>query len=132
MLTFLLAMTGIMETAYGVAIKAKSLNASPAMNVDFPDPSILNAGGTWYAYATSGNGAFVQVATSNDFGNWQLRGGWDALASLPGWVDLGDPSVWAPNVVQIVSGSQAIGAVCNLYARTVRQSVYFILLSKIS
>lgn len=77
--------------------------ARPSVQGDFPDPSIIHAGGLWWAFATNAGGSHVQVATSNDFNNWIYKGGYDALPRLPAWVSRDRPDVWAPNVVQIVS-----------------------------
>jgi beta-xylosidase len=70
-----------------------------AIEKDFPDPSVMQAGdGTYYAYATAGNGVQIQVATSSDGISWSLQEGHDALQSGSiAWAPE-DPSVWAPDV----------------------------------
>lgn len=70
-----------------------------AIEKDFPDPSVMQAAdGTYYAYATAGNGVQIQVATSSDGISWELQEGYDALqAGSVAWAPE-DPSVWAPDV----------------------------------
>jgi beta-xylosidase len=82
----------------------------PALAEDFPDPSIVQAGDIWYAFATQGNGVHVQVATSTDFDNWSRLKGQDALPNLPSWVDSKDPSIWAPNIIKNVRLSLGVYA----------------------
>ena len=78
--------------------------AGPKMNgANFPDPSIINVNNTFYAFATNSGGVHIQVATSADFNTWTLKAGYDALPSLPSWIDQSDPNTWAPDVNQLVS-----------------------------
>jgi beta-xylosidase len=72
---------------------------NPVLHSDFADPDVLKAGDTYYAYATSANGRNVQVAKSPDLINWEILT--DAMPALAPWVDLGNPRVWAPDVIQI-------------------------------
>jgi beta-xylosidase len=76
----------------------------PVIKTDFPDPSIIQVGGTWYAFGTQSiydyTNIKTQLATSDDFDNWTLRENYDALRTLPSWVDKGDPRIWAPDVFQ--------------------------------
>jgi beta-xylosidase len=72
---------------------------NPVINVNFPDPFILRVDGTYYAYATNSSGRNVQTASSTDLVNWEI--GRDALPSLPRWVNLNGPDVWAPEVIQV-------------------------------
>jgi hypothetical protein len=70
---------------------------------DFPDPSVIYAEQSWWAYSTSGGGKNVPVAKSADFnGGWSLLNS-DALPVLPNWVNPVLPEIWAPNVIQPVS-----------------------------
>jgi predicted NBD/HSP70 family sugar kinase/GH43 family beta-xylosidase len=88
---------------------------NPVLNVDFPDPFVLKVGGTYYAYATNGNGKQVQTATSKDLVHWKL--GPDALPKVGPWGFPG--STWAPEVAvhgdtyvlyyTASSGTQCIG-----------------------
>ena len=80
---------------------------TPAVN--FPDPSLILVGSTWYSLATRtiGSAVHIQIASSLDFQNWALvlndngtqR---DALPYLPHWVNADGPNTWAPDVVQLV------------------------------
>ncbi len=76
----------------------------PVMTQNFPDPSVIQvADGTYYAYATAGNGKNAQVASSPDFNTWT----WidtDPLpfTTLPSWIQSGSTGVWAPDVVLLV------------------------------
>jgi beta-xylosidase len=72
---------------------------NPVLSYDFPDPHVIRAGPTFYAYATNGSGKNIQVATSPDLVNWELQN--DALPALPSWAQLGGSYVWAPGVIQI-------------------------------
>jgi len=85
-LTGLLALAALPMAAMGYG--------NPVINQDFPDPSVINAGGTYYAYATNTGGRNVPCARSSDLVSWtQLS---DALPSLPGWASGG--VTWAPVV----------------------------------
>ncbi|KAJ2900981.1 glycoside hydrolase family 43 protein [Zalerion maritima] len=64
----------------------------------FPDPSILQVDGVWYAYATTYGGNNVQIATSTDYATWTHLDS-DGLPAVGAWADQGAPAVWAPDVV---------------------------------
>lgn len=72
------------------------LDVAPAHPDDFPDPFVLAGGGTYYAYATNGNGSNVQVMTSPDLRTWRREG--DGLPHLPPWAAPG--FTWSPAVLQ--------------------------------
>lgn len=76
---------------------------SPVINADFPDPGLLlDASGQWVAFATSGNGHDVQVATADDvFGPWTLLD----KEAMPdqGWTS--GKNYWAPDVRTLDDGS---------------------------
>ena len=78
--------------------------SGPVIPTDFPDPSIIQVGGTWYAFGTQSiydyKNVKTQLATSTDFNNWDLRENYDALRNLPSWVNMNDPKIWAPDVFQ--------------------------------
>ena len=58
---------------------------------------IIDGGdGTYWAFATNGNGANVQTLRSTDLVSWEQ--GPDALPELPEWTAPGD--VWAPEVIE--------------------------------
>jgi beta-xylosidase len=81
----------------------------PVLETDFPDPFVLLAGDTFYAYATnSGRGdRNVQLASSQNLMDWalvkeeagKLR---DALPALPPWAKRG--YTWAPEVLKVAGG----------------------------
>ncbi|RMZ09910.1 hypothetical protein D0862_03435 [Hortaea werneckii] len=75
---------------------------------NFPDPSVIQVGNTWYAFATRtiGSSVHIQVAQSTDFNNWNIvenadGSQKDALPNLPSWVYGASPNTWAPDVIQI-------------------------------
>ncbi|WP_345763084.1 glycoside hydrolase family 43 protein [Diaminobutyricibacter sp. McL0608] len=91
-----------------------------AIGMDFPDPAVIEADGTFYAYSTnlvpawmtdssswdSDNSdrilANVGLATADDpYGTWTYQG--DALPVLPPWTEKG--RVWAPDVDRLDDGS---------------------------
>ena len=67
----------------------------PIVGADFPDPFVLSADGRYYAYATSGSRALVQVARSDDLVSWTWLG--SALLRPPSWAR--GRSIWAPAVL---------------------------------
>lgn len=74
---------------------------------DFPDPSIMqDSDGTWYAFATAGNGFNVQIATSSKSNGpggpwtWLSR---DALPKTGNWTT--GKNTWAPDVRRMDNGS---------------------------
>lgn len=75
------------------------------LDTDFPDPCVIHTDNGYYAFATTGNGVNVQVATSPDFVLWEHLSGTDALPGpFPSWV-ASSPAVWAPDVIQRVSST---------------------------
>ncbi|KAK5625360.1 hypothetical protein RRF57_001076 [Xylaria bambusicola] len=84
-------------------IEGRSLYG-PALNVNFPDPSIIYGDGSWKAYATSSNGKGIPVATSSDTISWTLTGN-DALPNPGSWVDANDRGIWAPDVQKNDAGT---------------------------
>jgi beta-xylosidase len=71
------------------------MGTSPVDPRDFPDPFVLHAGGTYFAFATNAGQTNVQVMTSTDLVHWQTQG--DALPDLPTWAARG--FTWAPTVL---------------------------------
>ncbi|KAJ5104914.1 Glycoside hydrolase family 43 [Penicillium alfredii] len=70
---------------------------------NFPDPSLRQHNGTWYAFATnpkkkSPNTIHLPVATSTDFVNWTLHKGYDALPTMGDWER--KENHWAPDMIQ--------------------------------
>ncbi|MBV9029887.1 MAG: family 43 glycosylhydrolase [Pseudonocardiales bacterium] len=95
------AVAAMVATTIGAGLPAR---IEPSISHDFPDPTVLSVGGTYYAYSTAsrygGRTLHVPVRRST-----RLTGGWsharDALPELPAWVDTtapGEGSVWAPAV----------------------------------
>ena len=83
-----------------VAPQAASADWAPVHPGDFPDPSVMDYGGTYYGFATQNfasraNLVNVQVSTSTDGVTWTPSNG-DALPNLPSWAVEGD--TWAPSV----------------------------------
>jgi beta-xylosidase len=87
---------------------------------NFPDPSLLRVGSTYYAYGTSTGGAYLPVMSSTDMRTWTARPAYDPGAPLnsdpyfndalpypASWgVDRAVPGrltkeVWAPGVAKI-------------------------------
>src|SRR5215204_5466342 len=73
---------------------------NPVFDEDFPDPTVIDAGGGWfYAYATQGDVAGrvqnIQVARSRDLIAWERAG--DALPVKPSWASQ-TQLFWAPDV----------------------------------
>ena len=76
----------------------------PVLAEDFPDPSIVEVCGTWFAFATSGNWRNIQVAASSSFTDpqWHLLADADVLPDPGPWA-VNDRNIWAPDVVPLVS-----------------------------
>jgi arabinan endo-1,5-alpha-L-arabinosidase len=70
---------------------------NPVLARAFPDPAVLRApDGTYYAYATQGEGLNIQLARSEDLVHWTVLG--DALPHKPAWAS-GKQKFWAPHVL---------------------------------
>jgi beta-xylosidase len=67
---------------------------NPVFDQDFPDPAIIEADGTWFAYATNSSLGNVPVLRSTDLVVWERVG--DAMPALAPWVVGG--RTWAPEV----------------------------------
>jgi beta-xylosidase len=76
---------------------ASSIFTTPAYAGDFPDPSILLAGGTYWAFSTGSGGRNLQVMSSADLHTWSAPA--DPLPVLPSWAAPG--LTWAPGVMAI-------------------------------
>ncbi len=80
-------------------------------SANFPDPSVIEVGGTYYAYATVTGGSYVPVMTSTDLQTWVAREAYapyvnDGLPNPASWglAEGSDPlnkDVHAPGVAQI-------------------------------
>jgi beta-xylosidase len=81
----------------------------PVLTTDFPDPFVLLAGDTFYAYATNSDRAErnVQLASSKNLADWTIVGDAsgkprDAMPQLPPWAKRG--FTWAPEVLKSPTG----------------------------
>lgn len=77
---------------------------------NFPDPSVIKVGSSWYGFATNGkdskgNMMHIQMATTADFKTWTYNDGTDGMPTLASWIDAASPRVWAPDVSQLADGS---------------------------
>ncbi|KAK6430689.1 hypothetical protein LTR95_013152 [Oleoguttula sp. CCFEE 5521] len=101
------AFTSLILTTANALPLAKRDFTGPVITIDFPDPSIIKVGDTWYAFGTQSvydyTNVKIQLASSTDFVNWNLQAGYDALGNLPPWAEAGQ--VWAPDVFKRADGS---------------------------
>lgn len=67
---------------------------------DFPDPSIVLVGSTYWAYATGSGGRNLSLMSSPDLATWTDPV--DALPVLPSWAAPG--FTWAPAILPVDSG----------------------------
>ncbi|KAJ7053891.1 glycosyl hydrolase [Mycena amicta] len=75
--------------------------SGPAISRNFPDPSLIwvPQENSWFAFATTGNGKHVQLASSPDFVTWTYENT-DPLPTVANWV-ASTANVWAPMVIQL-------------------------------
>ncbi len=73
---------------------------NPVFDENFPDPGVISAAGTWYAYGTNSPSANVPVLTSPDMITWAPQG--DAMPEVGSWATKGH--TWAPEVVAAAGG----------------------------
>ena len=95
----LLLLLSVISFSSQAPLTKRAFSNGPVITADFPDPSFINVGGTYYAFATNNGVQNIQVATSPDFATWTVTGN-DALPNIPSWSVPGN--VWAPDVVQVV------------------------------
>jgi Glycosyl hydrolases family 43 len=97
----LLGVLGSLALAVSTAPANPPGNWSPVTPGDFPDPTILGYGGSYYAFATQSTPSLgqtqinIQEATSGDGVTW-TQSGQDALPHVGAWAEPGD--TWAPSV----------------------------------
>lgn len=72
----------------------------PVIQANFPDPSVVQVGSTYHAFATNNGVQHVPYASSPDFNTWTVAAGRDALPSVGAWSN--GNNVWAPDVLQVV------------------------------
>ena len=73
---------------------------NPVFRADFPDPFVLRANRSYYAYGTNSVSDNVQTLRSRDLVHWKR--GADALPDLPTWALRG--RTWAPEVLRRADG----------------------------
>ncbi|KAL5586059.1 hypothetical protein FOBRF1_015929 [Fusarium oxysporum] len=99
----------IRQSALKLTVKHEG-TLNPAINADFPDPSIIQLeDGSWVAVATNGglpdNYRKLQVATAKDLlGEWTLQQE-DALPDK-GWTT--GENTWAPDIRRVDSGEYIV------------------------
>jgi predicted GH43/DUF377 family glycosyl hydrolase len=99
----LLALLGLVTVLTVIAAQPAAASSwSPVYNVDFPDPSVSEFGGVYYAYSTQVGLDNVPVATSTDGVNW-IGGHNDTFPLLPTWAEFG--YTWAPTVAETTLGT---------------------------
>ncbi len=114
-----LVLTGLTGLAATVAAATASVGsddfrAGEVYGGDFPDPSVMRVGSTYYAYATNTGGKLLPAMTSTNLRTWRARysetGRWwenDALAKAPSWArrhwahGKWRVSTWAPSVARV-------------------------------
>jgi hypothetical protein len=69
---------------------------SAAHPFDFADPQVLRDGDSYYAFGTNGPAGTVQVLSSSDLADWEVRG--SALNGVPAWAQIG--FTWAPAAIK--------------------------------
>lgn len=72
-------------------------NAGLVYPFDFPDPDVILAGKTYYAYATNSVAGNIQIISSTDLSSWTSVG--NALPALPRWAKPNE--TWAPSVTRV-------------------------------
>ena len=96
LLAAVLLVSGLAATALGpsahAAVGSDDFRASQVYRGDFPDPSVIRVGATYYAFSTNTGGKLLPAMTSTDLRTWRARysntGKWwqnDALDAAPGW-----------------------------------------------
>jgi Glycosyl hydrolases family 43 len=122
----------VASVALAAAPPAGAANWAPVHAGDFPDPSVMEWLGTYYAFATQNFAApsqtiNIQVSTSSNGVDWSQQSGVDALPTVGSWAKPGN--TWAPSVVrdntdndfvmyytatEIETGDQCIGMATSL------------------
>lgn len=112
-----LTYTTLLKHSFTAPLIHKRSESGPHITTDFPDPSILRVGDTWYAFAGQSlydyTSTHIQFATSTDFETWTLEPANDMLPDLPSWVDASKNHVWAPDINQLVHDFNMICPSCS-------------------
>ncbi|CAD0091786.1 unnamed protein product [Aureobasidium vineae] len=107
--SLVLAWIALLQFSSTTPLLRKRSESGPHITTDFPDPSILRVGDTWYAFAGQSlydyKSTHIQIATSTDFKTWTLQPGDDMLPYLPSWVDSSKNHVWAPDINHLDDGT---------------------------
>ncbi|MEV2203504.1 family 43 glycosylhydrolase [Streptomyces fradiae] len=90
-------LAALLAVAGPAAAPAGAVAGGPVLDADFPDPDVVEADGTYHAYATSTHGRHVQHAASTDLVRWSVAAD-DALPVPGAWVAEEPARVWAPEV----------------------------------
>ena len=97
------------ELALPSGTEVSEIRKNPVLNTNFPDPTVININGTYYAYATNsvhdGKMINIQMATSKDLFNWTYEG--DALPEKPVWAS-NTQRFWAPDVLYDSTSSEYV------------------------
>lgn len=91
------AATGVLAAGLLAAPPAGADTAGPVLGRNFPDPDVVRVGRTYHAYATNGEAANIQHATSTDLVHWSPAET-DPLPRLGDWAEPTRSLVWAPEV----------------------------------
>ncbi|MFC7141571.1 family 43 glycosylhydrolase [Halosimplex aquaticum] len=93
-----LAAGGVFGTSGSVTADPSSEHYhNPVGPVGFGDVSIIEDGGTYYAYGTETPNDIIPIAESSDMVEWSYIGA--ALSQTPGWHPTeSDPGCWAPDI----------------------------------
>ncbi len=79
------------------AAPAAAISTAPVHPGDFPDPSVLLVGTTYWAYSTGSAGRNLQVMSSPDLRTWTTPV--DPLPVLPSWAR--PAHTWAPDILPL-------------------------------
>ena len=98
LLSVALLLTSVTSTPLSL-LQSRETNLDPVINANFPDPSILYDGDTWYAFATNNGVHNVQVASSPSIsGPWTILAQ-DLLPITGIWSN--GANVWAPDIRKV-------------------------------
>jgi len=100
LLLFVLLFTANTSCSHKAIPQQSNNHHNPVLDTDFPDPTVINANGTFYAYATQarhdGKMMNIQLASSKNLFDWTYIG--DALPQKPLWANQ-TQDFWAPHVL---------------------------------
>jgi len=98
---------GAAPSGWAQSAAADTAPAAPAnvlLDRNFPDPSVLQVGDTYFLYATGTGRTNLQITRSDDLTDWTELP--DALPALPAWAEPG--FTWAPAVTTVGDGSDYV------------------------